>query len=201
MARVRTECRKRLGRAAAEVRRAVVVNISKTNRGFRGDGRASGSRPGEYPTAGRGMLRKSIFSEVTSDTTAIVGVDKASPASKYARRLEEGGVITAHGKLMAVPISPQAKAHSFNGGPRTLGIHLVRIRRPGRVMLLVEIPGTEGGHKGFSIEGWNKNKRKAWIIHYALTSKVTIGARPYLSRTLMEKLPSIKAIFEEPMDL
>lgn len=186
MAKVRAEVRRRLARCASETRRQVVTNISRSNRGFRANGSVSGSRPGEYPTADRGFLRKSIFDEVLSDTRAIVGVDAASPASKYARRLEQGGIIRASGKLMAVPISQKAKAHSYNGGPRTLGIELTRISRAGKPPLLVEIP---------------RGKTRPWTIHYVLTPKVTIAARPYLARTVTEMTPRYQAIFQEPMSL
>jgi hypothetical protein len=190
--RFRKEMTRRVRQAVTEVESQVKRNISQPVR-MASHGRAAGASglAGDFPRALRGILVKSIFSDMVDDLTGIIGVDAASPSAKYAKRLEEGGEIRSHGKMMAVPISPQAKAHSYNGGPRTFNRPLKLIPRPGKPPLLVEIPMTKGG----------PSNRKAWIIHYVLTPRIIIAQHSYLARTTREMLPRIKTIFEAPFQV
>ena len=177
--KIRAEMKSRLLTAANALKTQIQQNLKIPGRGNPGS-------PGDYPRAIRGNLAKSIFASLVSDTMAMVGVDAETPAKKYAQRLETGGTITSHGKLMAVPISEALKQHSMGGkGPRTFEKPLVRIKRPGKTMLLVQIPA--------------RGNRRAWIIHYILTPSVTIAARPYLERTFTQMIPRIMEIFREPL--
>jgi hypothetical protein len=197
-ASIRRELRKRLRTVVAETRSHIVHNLSVSARRGGGQNRAGSSLPGEYPRASRGFLRKSVFGDLVSDDTGIVGVLQDSPARKYARRLEEGGNIVAHGKLMAIPISWEAKQHSESGqGPRTFDRPLTRIKRPGKTMLLVEIPTKRSGFGAGVVE----STRAAWIIHYVLSPIIRILPRPFISRGVNEMLPRIEAILEAPMTL
>lgn len=187
--RFRKEMTRRVRQAVTEVERQVKQNISAPVR-VASLGRAAGASglAGEFPRALRSVLIKSIFSDMVDDSTGIIGVDAASPARKYAKRLEDGGEIRSHGKMMAVPISPAAKRHSLTGGPRTFERPLKLIKRPGKPPLLVEIPQARGA----------PSERKAWIIHYVLTPRVIIAQHSYLARTTREMIPRIKSIFEAP---
>lgn len=198
LASMKREMRNRLRMVASETRSHIARNLKvSAKRGSR-QGREGSSLPGEYPRAVQGALWKSIADDIVSDELAIVGVLKESPAAKYARRLEEGGKIISHGKFMAIPISWEAKTHSLSGqGPRTFDHRLTRIKRPGKTMLLVEIPTKRSGFGA----GVVQSTRAAWIIHYVLSPIVTIMPRPFISRGVQEMLPRIKAILEAPMSL
>ncbi len=195
---LKREMRNRLRKAAAETRGQLVRNLSISARRGGGQNREGSSAAGDFPRANKGFLRRAVISDLVDDTTAVVGIIKDSPAAKYARRLEDGGRIVSHGKLMAIPISWEAKKHSDSGqGPRTFGRPMVRIKRPGKTMLLVEIPVKRTGFGAGVVE----SKRGAWIIHYVLSPSVTILPRPYLKRTVEQMLPRIKAILEAPLNL
>jgi hypothetical protein len=186
--KVRVELGRRCRRALAETRRAVVTNISVSSRKGDASGRWA-SLPGEFPRAYSRSLARSVFDDMTGDLEGIVGINSAGPAAKYALRLERGGVILAHGKRMAVPVSQMARA--YRGSVRSFPKHLELIRRPNKPDLLVEIPQTKKG----------PSNKRAWIIHFVLVNKVTISPHPYMSRTAREMEPRIRQIFAEPMNL
>ncbi len=192
--KIRTELSRRVRRTIAEIRRQVVVNISVSGRKGDASGRW-GSLPGEFPRSNSRSLARSIFDEMTGPLEGMVGVDSAGPASKYALRLERGGVILAHGKLMAVPVSQEAK--NYRGSVRAFPKPLIMIKRPNKPSLLIERPTKQSGFAA----GVEYSKGKAWIIHFVLVSKVTISPHPYMSRTVREMELRIRQNISEPMNL
>lgn len=181
--KVESEMSRRVKRAAAEVQRTVIKNVSQHS--ARDEGH---SPPGSFPYMYKGDFKRSVFAWERDKFYSEIGVPKQSPAQKYARGLEFGNTINAKDKLMTIPFSKKAKAHARKGGTAPeFPIPLLKISRAGRRPVLAEIKGS--------------GKRKRVIIHYVLASSVRIEQRPFLAPSLEQTKPRIIEIFSEPMSL
>lgn len=177
------EMGKRLDACATVLQRATKKNIgisARTN-GY--------SKPGEMPHADIKRLQNSIFT-AREGMTAIVGVPKGKGVV-YGRHLEEPGhLYTPKTKrFMTVPISDEAKKWSNTGNSVwNFPKKLVRIVRPGRAPLLVEVTSNR-----------SKKTRGAWVIHFILLRRVWVESRHFLKPTLDQNMDQIKAILGAPM--
>jgi len=96
-----------------------------------------------------------------------LGVLGDSPAARYARILEEGGdIYPVRARLLAIPISDEARKHS---SPRDMS-NLTLIPRRGKPPMLVEILGGRG------------SRRAQWRIHWVLVPHVRIEPRRWLTK-------------------
>lgn len=115
---------------------------------------------------------------------AAIGVPSDSPAAAYAGILERGGTITPKsGRMLAVPISDEAKQHT---SPRDMP-DLQMIPRKGKPPLLVRMLSRRGDVTGFE-------------LHWVLVPRVTIEARHWLSKGAEAAVPVMTAAFQSRLD-
>ena len=113
-----------------------------------------------------------------------VGVPANSPAAAYAAIQERGGAIRPrNAKMLAVPVSDEAKQYS---SPRDMQ-GLTLIPRKGRPPLLVRMLAARGG------------RRANWQIHWVLLASVTIRASHWLSEGVDKARPEMAAAFGDEM--
>ncbi len=177
---IRSEMVRRVSKSAVMLQRQIVKNISTPSRS------AGPSRPGEFPHAGLGGLRKSIFVQKSeTGLSAFVGT-----TNKVAWFREFGAhVRPIRAKALAIPISKAAKKHGESGGSaKNFPKKLVLIRRKGKPPLLVEMTGKKGG-----------KLRSKWTIHYVLKTTVRIAPRPFLVPTLNQMRDDILGILSAPI--
>lgn len=174
---------RKLKLAAQETADHVKEKISEGRRGSVGTG---GYGAGTPPHVDTGRLRQSVFWTLTAPNVAIVGTPLL-----YGLYQEIGANIRPKkGKYLAIPWSSEAKRHSQQGGgAKTFqppsGKKLKVIGRSKSTLLLVEeTPGRGKARTGART-----------IIHYILTTHVTLPARPYLRPSLDEMRPRIQEIF------
>ena len=177
---IRTEMVQRVSKSAVMLQRQIVKNISKPTRSV------GPSRPGGFPHANTGALRKSIFVQKSDNgLSAFVGT-----ASKVAFFMEFGALVRPKkAKALAIPISRAAKKHNDAGGSaRGFPKKLVFIRREGKPPLLVEMTGKKGG-----------KLRNKWTIHYVLPATARIAPRPFLLPTFNQIKDEILEVLSAPM--
>lgn len=167
--------------AAEETRNHVKEKLSEGRRGSVGT-HASTYGPGTPPHVDTGRLRNSIFWDLTSPTSAIVGTPLL-----YGLFMELGAdVRPKKGKYLAIPWSAQAKRHSQSGGSaRDFSANGKKLRKIGRsknTFFLVEDVG-------------GKSARS--VIHYIITDHAHIPAHPFLRPSLDEMRPRIQEIFRQ----
>lgn len=108
---------------------------------------------GSKPLRDKGLLAASVSALVT-ETEIVLRANAPG-----ARLHQEGGVVAAKGKLLAIPVTRDA---ARAGGPRQFPRPLFAAGKPG---------------KGFLAE---RGRRGRLVVHYLLRASVTIPARPYL---------------------
>jgi hypothetical protein len=179
---IHTELIRRMDQCAQETTQHVKHKLSAGRRGHVGT-HADSYAAGAPPHVDNGQLRQSIFWERRGDLVRIIGTP-----SKYALTQELGKTIRPkNGKYLAIPLSPQARTFRRRGG-RALdfmpnGKRLRKIVRSAATIFLVE---TIGG----------RNRRS--IIHYVITTEVTIKPHPFLRPSLDEMRPRYQQIFGGP---
>lgn len=135
---------------------------------------ASGNVPsasGTPPAVQTGMLRRSFQSanspgayfDRAQFANRLRPTIRVGTRMKYASIHEYGGVITAKGKLLTVPIHPDAKRASMMGQGAKTFPNLVLVSRKGKSPILIRPKG-----KG------------SFDVMYVLKQSVTIPARPYV---------------------
>lgn len=177
---IRAELARRVSKSAVMLQRQIVKNISKPSRSV------GPSRPGGFPHANTGALRKSIFVKKSENgLSAFIGT-----ANKVAFFMEFGAIVKPRkAKALAIPISRAAKKHNEAGGSaRSFPKKLVFIRRKGKPPLLVEMTGKKGG-----------KLRSKWTIHYVLPATARIAPRPFLLPTLNQMRNEILEVLSAPM--
>ncbi len=129
-----------------------------------------------------GVLRASLQSRVSTGgagISAFIGVPKDSPASSYARILEEGGTIVPKGAgALAIPVGAALAPGGtprFPGGPRSVpgGLIFIDRRKQGKPPLLVKRIG-------------GRNARLE--VFFVLKKSVKIPATKWLSGGIADNL-------------
>lgn len=126
------------------------------------------STPGDPPGVGVGALRSNVGWEIRDEGSAkllLVGV-KNSPAAKYARIQEYGGVIEpTSAKYLTIPLTDEARKKP----PRQWN-DLTVIKSDRGNLILAQVP-REG--QGAGVEG-------GIIPQFVLTKRVVLPPRPYI---------------------
>ena len=170
MKRVNSQMLKNLKSASIYVTRAAKANVKP--------GGASGFKTGR----GSAGLLGSIGYEVDRPRYR----SRIGTNLKYARIHEQGGTITPKSaKVLAVPVSPEAKKAS---GPRSFS-DLVFIPRAGKPPLLARIRA-----------GGPKRARAATMdVMYVLLKSVAIPPRPYLRPALTRNRAKVTELLLKPI--
>lgn len=115
----------------AGILRASTMLETALRESFTKGARYKSAPPGLPPNIQRGQLRRSITTVVwPGGYSAKVGTNLTQ-----ARLLERGGLVLTKGKLLPVPLNPQARRINELGGPRTIDAFPIRTRK-GTILLV-----------------------------------------------------------------
>lgn len=154
------------------------VVAGEMKRGFTRTARGVSSPAGSPPGIQRGGLRNSIAVQSSGKLARRVGTNLP-----YGMIHERGGIITAKGKLLAVPIGPEGRRLAESGA-NLRSMNLMVINRKGRPPILAQ---------GFTKA--RGNGRGAITPLFVLVRSVKIPARPWAMPARNRAGPKMGAAF------